>query len=67
MNTFLYVCIIISAFNIFILAYAYSLKFFPKKWQKKVNQDTIVGMAIIFFTMLTMFAWIIYFFYKLIY
>jgi|TARA_B100001248_G_scaffold125034_1_gene93796 hypothetical protein len=67
MNTFLYVCIIISAFNIFILAYAYSLKFFPKKWQKKVNQGTIVGMAVIFFTMLTMFAWIIYFFYKLIY
>ena len=65
MNTFLYVCIIISAFNIFILAYAYSLKFFPKNWQKKVNQGTIVGMAIIFFTMLTMFAWIIYFFYKL--
>ena len=67
MNTFLYLCIIISAFNIFILAYAYSLKFFPKKWQKKVNQGTIVGMAVIFFTMLTMFAWIIYFFYKLIY
>ena len=67
MNIFLYVCIIISAFNIFILAYAYSLKFFPKKWQKKVNQGTIVGMAVIFFTMLTMFAWIIYFFYKLIY
>ena len=67
MNTFLYICIIISAFNIFILAYAYSLKFFPKKWQKKVNQGTIVGMAVIFFTMLTMFAWIIYFFYKLIY
>tara|TARA_B100000941_G_scaffold216858_1_gene159754 strand:+ start:12 stop:215 length:204 start_codon:yes stop_codon:yes gene_type:complete len=65
MNTFLYICIIISAFNIFILAYAYSLKFFPKNWQKKVNQGTIVGMAIIFFTMLTMFAWIIYFFYKL--
>ena len=66
MNTFLYVCIIISAFNIFILAYAYSLKFFPKKWQKKVNQGTIVGMAVIFFTMLTMFTWIIFFFYKLI-
>ena len=64
MNTFLYVCIIISAFNIFILAYAYSLKFFPKKWQKKLNQGTIVGMAVIFFTMLTMFAWIIYFFYR---
>jgi hypothetical protein len=64
-NIFLYICIIISAFNIFIFAYAYSLKFFPIKWRKKVNQDTLVGMAIIFFTMLTMFAWIIYFYYKL--
>jgi len=61
-NTFLFINIIISALNIFILAYAYSLKFFPKKWRKKVNQDTLVGLAIIFFTMLTMFVWIIYFY-----
>ena len=65
MNTFLFINIIISALNIFILAYAYSLKFFPKKWRKKVNQDTLVGLAIIFFTMLTMFVWIIYFYIKL--
>ena len=51
--------------NIFILAYAYSLKFFPLKWRKKVKQDTLVGLAIIFFTMLAMFAWIIYFYIKL--
>ena len=65
MNTFLFINIIISALNIFILAYAYSLKFFPKKWRKKVNQDTLVGLAIIFFTMLTMFVWIIYFYISL--
>ena len=65
MNTFLFINIIISALNIFILAYAYSLKFFPKKWKKKVNQDTLVGLAIIFFTMLTMFVWIIYFYIRL--
>ncbi len=65
MNTFLFINIIISALNIFILAYAYSLKFFPKKWRKKVNQDTLVGLAIIFFTMLTMFVWIIYFYIRL--
>ncbi len=65
MKTFLFINIIITALNIFILAYAYSLKFFPLKWRKKVKQDTLVGLAIIFFTMLTMFTWIIYFYIKL--
>ena len=64
MNTFLFINIIISALNIFILSYAYSLNFFPNKWRKKVNQDTLVGLAIIFITMLTMFVWIIYFYIK---
>ncbi|MAR58192.1 MAG: hypothetical protein CMP44_04260 [Rickettsiales bacterium] len=65
MKTFLFINIIVSALNIFILTYAYSLKFFPLKWRKKVNQDTLVGLAIIFFTMLTMFVWLIYFYLKL--
>ncbi len=65
MNTFLFINIIIAAFNIFILVYAYSLNFFPIKWRKKVKQETIVGLAIIFITMLNMFVWIIYFYYKL--
>ena len=65
MKTFLFINIIVSALNIFILTYAYSLKFFPLKWKKKVNQDTLVGLAIIFFTMLTMFVWIIYFYLRL--
>lgn len=65
MIKFLFINIIITALNIFVLTYAYSLKFFPTKWRKKVNQDTLVGLAIIFFTMLTMFVWIIYFYLKL--
>ena len=65
MKTFLFINIIVTALNIFILTYAYSLKFFPTKWRKKVNQDTLVGLAIIFITMLTMFVWIIYFYLKL--
>ena len=65
MNTFLLINIVIAALNIFILVYAYSLNFFPIKWRKKVKQETIVGLAIIFITMLNMFAWIIYFYYKL--
>jgi len=65
MDKFFFFNIAISAFNIFIIVYAYSLNFFPQKWRKKVNQDTIVGLALIFSTMLTMFAWIIFFYYKL--
>ena len=65
MEKFLFFNIIVSTFNIFIIVYAYSLNFFPKKWRKKVNQDTIVGMALIFCTMLTMFSWIIYCYFKI--
>ena len=63
MEKFLFFNVIVSALNAFIIVYAYSLNFFPKKWRKKVNQDTIVGMVLIFSTMLTMFAWIIYFYF----
>ncbi len=65
MNSFLFFNIIVLALNIFLFAYAYSLDFFPKKWRKKVNQDTVVGLAIIFYTMFTMFCWIIYFYFRL--
>ena len=65
MEKFLFFNIVISSLNIFIIVYAYSLNFFPKKWRKKVNQDSLVGLALIFFTMLTMFVWIIYFYLKL--
>ena len=66
MEKFLFINITISALNIFIIVYAYSLNFFPIKWRKKVNQDTLVGLALIFFTMTTMFVWIIYFYLLLI-
>ena len=65
MEKFLFFCVAISALSIFIIIYSYSLKFFPIKWRKKVNQDTIVGLAIIFSTMITMFAWVIYFYFKI--
>ena len=41
MEKFLFFNIIVSALNIFIIVYAYSLNFFSKKWRKKVNQDTL--------------------------
>ena len=65
MTKLLFLSIIFSAFNIFIIVYAYSLNFFPKKWRKKVDQDTLVGLALIFITMVTMFLWVFYFYFKL--
>ena len=63
MEKFLFFNVIVSSLNIFIIVYAYSLNFFPKKWRKKVNQDTLVGLELIFSTMLTMFTWIVYFYF----
>ena len=65
MKTFLYLNIIVTGLNIFIIIYTYSLNFFPKKWRKKVNQDTLVGLALIFLSLLTFFLWAIYFYYKI--
>ena len=63
MEEFLLINIIVSALNVFVIVYAYSLNFFPKKWRKKVNQDTLVGLALIFLTMVTGFLWVFYFFF----
>ena len=67
MDKFLFFNIVITILNIFLIVYAYSLNFFPKKWRKKVNQDTIVGLALIFLTMFTGFLWVFYFYYKIIF
>ena len=65
MDKFLFINIIVSALNVFIIVYAYSLNFFSKKWRKKINQDTLVGLALIFLTMTTGFLWVFYFYFKL--
>ena len=65
MDQLFFLSIIFTALNVFIIVYAYSLNFFPKKSRKKVDQDTLVGLALIFSTMLTMFLWILFFFFKI--
>ena len=65
MDKFLFINIIITALSLFVIIYAYSLKFFPKKWRKKVNQDTLVGLSLIFLPMLTGFLWVFYFYFKI--
>jgi len=67
MNILLFLGVIFSALNIFIIVYAYSLNFFPKKWRKKINQDSLVGLALIFSTMITGFLWVFYFYFLLIF
>ena len=65
MDQLFFLSIIFTALNVFIIVYAYSLNFFPKKWRKKVDQDTLVGLALIFSTMITMLLWILFFFFKI--
>ena len=56
-----------TALTIFILIYSYSLKFFPIEWRNKIKQDSLVGMAIIFSSMATLFCWIIYIYFIIFY
>ena len=65
MTKLLFISIVFTALNIFIIVYTYSLNFFPAKWRKKVNQDTIVGLVLIFISMITMFLWVFYFYFLL--
>jgi hypothetical protein len=65
MAKFLFINIIITALSLFVIIYAYSLNFFPKKWRKKVNQDTLVGLTLIFLPMLTGFLWVFYFYFRI--
>ena len=66
MEKFLFINIVFSALNFFLIVYAYSLNFFPIKWKKKVKQDTLVGLTLIFLTMATSFLWVFYFYFLLI-
>tara|TARA_B100000941_G_C28454400_1_gene526986 strand:- start:294 stop:536 length:243 start_codon:yes stop_codon:yes gene_type:complete len=63
MDKFLFFNILISALNIFVIIYAYSYGFFPEKWRNKVKQGTIIGLTLILMSVITMFSWVIYFYY----
>jgi hypothetical protein len=65
MEKLLFFSFISLALTMFIIIYSYSLNFFPKKWKKKIKQDTLVGLAIIFSSMITGFLWIFYLYFKI--
>ncbi len=69
MKSFLFICVILSFLDFFLIIYALTIPLYPKSWRKKVNKkyknETATGITIIFVTMTTCFAWIIYFYFKI--
>jgi len=63
----LFLSIIITALDIFLIIYALTIPLYPKKWRKEVNKkyknETATGVTIIFVTMAACFLWVIYFFF----
>ena len=70
MNTFLFITIAITALTIFVCIYSYSLQFFSlskkgKEWRERIKQDTLVGLAIIFLTLISCFLWVIFIYFRI--
>ena len=69
MDHLFFSAIIITAFDIFLIIYAFTLPLYPSAWRKKVNKkynnDTATGIVIIFATLLCCILWVIYFYFKL--
>ena len=68
MNIFLFSTIAITALTIFVLVYSYSLQFFSlskkgKEWRERIQQDALVGLAIIFLTLITCFLFVLFFYF----
>ena len=71
MNIFLFVTIVVTILTTFVVLYSYTLQFFSlskkgKEWRERIQQDVLVGLAIIFLTMISGFLWTIYFYLILI-
>ena len=67
MDQLLFLCIIITALDIFLIIYAFTIPLYPQKWRNQVNKkyknETVTGVTIIFVTKAACFLWIIYFYF----
>jgi len=66
-NIFLFVTIVVTILATFVIIYSYTLQFFSltkkgREWRERIQQDALVGLAMIFLTMLSGFLWTIYFY-----
>ncbi len=67
MNIFLFLTIVVTILTIFVVIYSYTLQFFSlskkgREWRERIQQDALVGLAMIFLSMLSGFLWTIYFY-----
>ena len=73
MKTLLYLCILSTLIDVFLLVYAWTLPLFPQQWRDKVNSepgslsprvnnDSITGMLIILVTAVTCSLWAVLFY-----
>ncbi len=65
MKIFLYICIVLSFLNLFLIIYTWTLPLYPQKLRDKWNQDSLVGVANLFMNLVTGLAWCIYFYFYL--
>ena len=67
MDQLFFFCIFVTAFNLFLIIYAFTLPLYPESWRKKVNKkynnDTTTGITILFVTLACFISWIIYFYF----
>ena len=67
MDQLFFFCIVVNAFNLFLIIYAFTLPLYPESWRKKVNKkynnDTTTGITILFVTLACFVSWIIYFYF----
>ena len=67
MDQLFFFCIVVTAFNLFLIIYTFTLPLYPESWRKKVNKkynnDTTTGITILFVTLACFISWIIYFYF----
>ncbi len=67
MDQLFFFCIVITAFNLFLIIYAFTLPLYPESWRKKVNKkynnDTTTGITILFVTLACFISWLINFYF----
>ena len=67
MDQLLFLCIIITALDIFLIIYAFTIPLYPTKWRNQVNKkyknETVTGITLIYVTMAASNFRIIYFYF----
>ena len=62
MDQLLFLCIIITALDIFLIIYAFTIPLYPQKWRNQVNKK-YKNETVTVVTMAACFLWIIYFYF----